>query len=419
MRKAARYLGVVMRGEERLYPWWYYSYSTEIYAGWVLTEMARLKILSEQDLKREQVQRQLFRLHGERQKVGHLARLWLLQALWRTEGETELVRVLLRELENSVVETASRAHFTETMTDGLAALMHSEARTDAVALRVLLELDPKHLLLPKIVRGLMSSRVRGGWGSSQGNAFVMDALSAYFRVVEAEEPDFRMNVWYDKLYAGTKKFRGRSMDIVHARIPMKTLLEQGAGGVLLTKDGPGRLYYRLGLAYVPASPDLPPESQGLTVSRTYEPMDDDPKTVEELSPGRWRIRAGATVLVRLTLTLPDRRDFVALSDPLPAGLEGIDTRMKTAPQLPRDKTTGASSTGRRRWWSWHGPVHQELRDDRFVAYYDSLDGGTYHYAYLARATTLGTFSAPPVRAMEMYHPEVFGRGPREQVEVVP
>jgi alpha-2-macroglobulin len=414
LRRAAGYLARLARGEERLHSWWYYSYSTEIYAAWVLTEMARLKILTEQDLKREQVPRQLTRLFGERKKVGYLARLWLLHALWRVEGDTEGVRVLRRELENSVVETAAGAHFSETMTDGLAALMHSEARTDAVALRVLLDLDPKHILLPKIVRGLMSSRVRGAWGSSQGNAFVLDALAAYFRVVEAQEPDFTMNVWYDRLFAGTRRFRGRSMDIVHARIPMKTLLEQGAGGVLLTKDGPGRLYYRLGLAYVPADPDLPPESQGLTVSRTYESMDDDPKAVELVSPGRWRIRAGATVLVRLTLTAPDRRDFVALSDPLPAGLEGIDTRLDTAPRMTRRGDTGV----RRGWW-WHGPVHQELRDDRFVAYYDSLDGGTWHYAYMARATTLGTFTAPPVRAMEMYHPEVFGRGPREQVEVVP
>ncbi len=419
LRRAAGYLARVARGQERLYSWWYYSYSTEIYASWVLTEMARQKILSAEDLKKEQVPRELTRLYGERQKVGHLARLWLLHALWRVEGDTEWVRVLRRELENSVVETAAGAHFAETMTDGLAALMHSEARTDAVALRVLLDLDPKHVLLPKIVRGLMSSRVRGAWGSSQGNAFVLDALAAYFRVVEAQEPDFTMSVWYDRLFAGTRRFRGRSMDIVHARIPMKTLLEQGAGGVLLAKDGPGKLYYRLGLAYVPAAVDLPPESQGLLVSRTYESMDEDPKSVEEVAPGRWRIRAGATVLVRLTLTALDRRDFVALSDPLPAGLEGIDTRMKTAPQLPRRGDTGASTSGVRRWWWWHGPVHQELRDDRFVAYYDRLDAGTWHYAYMARATTLGTFSAPPVRAMEMYHPEVFGRGPREQVEVVP
>ncbi len=419
LRRATGYLTKVLRGVDLHKTWWYYSYSLRIYAGWVLTELARLQVLTPQELDAMQLTRHLYQLYGERAKVGFLARAWLLHALWRLEGTSEYVRTLLRDLENSVVETAAGAHFAESAADGLALLMHSEARTDAVVLRVLLDVNPKHLLLPKVVRGLMSSRVRGGWGSSQGNAFVLDALAAYFRVIEAEEPDFTMNVWYDKLFAGTKRFRGRSLDIVHARVPMRTLLEHGAGGVLLSKDGPGRLYYRLGMAYVPAALDLPPESQGLTVARTYESLDDDPKSVEEVSPGRWRIRAGATVLVKLTLTAPDRRDFVALSDPLPAGLEGVDTRLDTAPRLPQRKATGPAVVSTMGWWWWHAPSHWELRDDRFVAYYDALQGGTYEYAYLARATTLGTFSAPPPRAVEMYHPEVFGRGPREQVEVVP
>ena len=419
LRRATGYLVKVLRGDDLHKTWWYYSHSLRIYAGWVLTELARLQVLTPQELDEMQLTRHLYHLYGERAKVGFLARAWLLHALWRLEGTSEYVRTLLRDLENSVVETAAGAHFAESAADGLALLMHSEARTDAVVLRVLLDVNPKHLLLSKIVRGLMSSRVRGAWGSSQGNAFVLDALAAYFRVVEAEEPDFTMNAWYDKLFAGTKRFRGRSLDIVHARIPMRTLLAHGAGGVMLHKEGPGRLYYRLGLAYVPAALDLPPESQGLTVARTYESLDEDSKSVEQVSPGRWRIRAGATVLVKLTLTAPDRRDFVALSDPLPAGLEGVDTRLDTAPQLPQRKATGPAVVSTMRWWWWHAPSHWELRDDRFVAYYDALQGGTYEYAYMARATTLGTFSAPPPRAVEIYHPEVFGRGPREQVEIVP
>ena len=43
--------------------------------------------------------------------------------------------------------------------------------------------------------------------------------------------------------------------------------------------------------------------------------------------------------------------------------------------------------------------------------------GMYHYRYLARATTFGTFVVPPTKAEEMYVPEVFGRSGAITVEV--
>ena len=419
LEAAAKFLSDVLNGRYDYEYWWYYNYSMQIHAAWVLTELARVQVIPARELERRKVATHLERLYGERDKVGFLARAWLLHALWRLDPGSAKVKTLLRDLENSAVETAAGAHFDESANPGAAMLMHSSARTDAVVLRVLLDLDPQHILLPKIVRGLMASRKNGGWETSQGNAFVLDALAAYFRVVEAEVPDFTSNAWYDRLYAGTKHFKGRSMDIVHARLPMKTLLEQGAGGMILSKQGPGRLYYRIGLAYVPAALELPAQSQGLTVSRSYESMEEDASAVVQVAPGRWRVKAGATVLVKLTMHAPDRRDFVALTDPLPAGFEGLDRQLETAPQLPMNRKSGSSTTGHSYFWWWSTPTHQELRDDRFVAYYDTLHAGTYEYAYRVRATTLGTFTAPPVRALEMYHPEVFGRSAREVVEVVP
>ncbi len=415
---AAEYLRGVLQANRQEYEW-YYSYTTQIYAGWVLTELQRLKLFTPQQMDRWRLKSNLHRLYGKRDEVGFLARTWLLHALWRIEGKSDKVQELLRTLENAAVETAAGAHFAEVTTEGLALLMHSRARTDAVVLRVLLDLDPQHVLLSKIVRGLMSARVRGGWETSQGNAFVLDALAAYFRVVEAQTPDFKTNVWYGRLWAGTKHFLGRSMDIVHARVPMKTLLDQGAGRLILTKNGPGKLYYRLGLAYVPANLQLPPESQGIFVKRSYESMEDDDEAVKQVAPGKWRVKAGETVRVKLTIIVQDRRHFVAMEDPFPAGFEGVDMKLNTSARRPTRKSTGSEVVSPSYSWWWHQPTHHEMRDDRFVAYYDQLHAGVYEYVYLARATTIGTFNAPPTRALEMYHPEVFGRAAGEIVEVVP
>ena len=52
--------------------------------------------------------------------------------------------------------------------------MHSEERTDAIALGTLLEVAPKSELLPKVVRGLMAGRIRGRWSTTQANAYALD-----------------------------------------------------------------------------------------------------------------------------------------------------------------------------------------------------------------------------------------------------
>ena len=58
------------------------------------------------------------------------------------------------------------------------------------------------------------------------------------------------------------------------------------------------------------------------------------------------------------------------------------------------------------------------RDDRYVLYWDRLPAGTYEHSYLVRATTLGTFNVPPLKASEMYAPEVFGRNGSESYNFV-
>ena len=45
--------------------------------------------------------------------------------------------------------------------------------------------------------------------------------------------------------------------------------------------------------------------------------------------------------------------------------------------------------------------------------------GTHDFSYLVRATTAGKFTAAPLRAEEMYTPEVFGRTASDVVEVKP
>ena len=133
--------------------------------------------------------------------------------------------------------------------------------------------------------------------------------------------------------------------------------------------------------------------------------------------GRWVIRAGARVRVKLTMHTESRRYHVALVDPMPAGLEALNPELRGTQAAPEDD--GAGSPGGRRGGWWWGPwyEHENLRDERAEAFTPLLWEGVYSYTYYARATTPGEFVVPPTKAEEMYAPETFGRAASDVVVV--
>jgi uncharacterized protein YfaS (alpha-2-macroglobulin family) len=177
----------------------------------------------------------------------------------------------------------------------------------------------------------------------------------------------------------------------------------------------GPVFYALTAERVSSAPDTRPEVRGVTVERWYERFDDG-ATVTEL-------REGDLVRVRLRVTVGSDREFVALEDPLPAGLEAVDLSLRTSGTLGpftteasvraravRDREAaagGAIGSWDSGWWSpWE---HSEKRDDRVTWFARALSTGTYTAMYLARATSAGSFVRPPARAEEMYNAAVSGR----------
>ena len=147
------------------------------------------------------------------------------------------------------------------------------------------------------------------------------------------------------------------------------------------------------------------------------------------------VTEGDLVRVRLRISVDATRQFVALDDALPAGLEAIDLSLRTASAIPgpgvnipseqseheeRDPTVNAK-WGFGLWDSgWWTPFdHHELRDDRVTYFATLLWPGTYTASYIARATTPGTFIKPPAHAEEMYNPGVNGRSDGGTFVVLP
>jgi uncharacterized protein YfaS (alpha-2-macroglobulin family) len=342
---------------------------------------------------------------------------WLLPVLSGDANSSAEVAAIRRLLNNRAEETAATAHFTTSYGDDDYLLLHSSRRADGVILEALIGDQPQSDLIPKLARGLLAHRTKGRWENTQENAFVLLALDRYFQTYEKATPDFVARAWLGDAYAGEQQFRGRSTDRQQFDVPMRYLAERGAGeqNLTLQKEGAGRLYYRIGMQYAPSNLKLAPADYGFTVERVYEAVD-DPKDVRRDAEGVWHIKAGARVRVRLTMFAPSRRYHVALTDPLPAGLEALNPALAVTGSIPEDQKAQPAKLA---WWWWVRPwfEHQNLRDDRVEAFTSLLWDGVYNYSYVARATTPGSFVVPPPKAEEMYHPETFGRGASDRVVV--
>jgi uncharacterized protein YfaS (alpha-2-macroglobulin family) len=345
---------------------------------------------------------ELYRRAGD--GLGLDAVAWLWPVLDDPGADVEIERLF----NNRATETAGAATFATDYGEDAYLILYSDRRTDGIILDALIAEAAESDLIPKVVAGLLGNQTRGRWNNVQENAFILLALNNYFDTFEATTPDFVARIWVGDLYAAEHLFEGRTTDRAETLVPMAELLEQTAGGqadLVVSKNGPGRLYYRLGLRYAPDDLDLDPLDRGFVVQRTYEAIDDSDDVTRD-ADGTWHIKPGAEVRVRLTMVADSRRTHVALVDPMPAGFEALNPALAVAGPIPQDDS---SEFGRGTFWWWQWFEHQNLRDDRAEAFASLLWAGTYDYTYVVRATTPGTFIVPPTKAEEIYAPETFGR----------
>ncbi|HKI50374.1 MAG TPA: hypothetical protein VKA69_13675, partial [Desulfobacteria bacterium] len=123
--------------------------------------------------------------------------------------------------------------------------------------------------------------------------------------------------------------------------------------------------------------------------------------------------------VDLFLSLPAARNFVVVDDPVPGGLEPVNRDLATASTVDADQ--GAFKAAKGSFWFKHDEwfsygisrwcfYHQELRHNAARFYSEYLPPGDYHLSYTAQVIAPGEFTVLPVRAQEMYDPDVYGHG---------
>ena len=288
----------------------------------------------------------------------------------------------------------------------------TNTKITAHTLQALTRINPEHPLIPRIINWLIKSRHDGHWDTTNDTASALVALTEY--LVETKETE--------AVYTGTVLLNGKlsqSFEITQANItqshgftyPISSLVQGAEGNTFeFEKEGTGKLYYEMLLNYYLPVEKLDPRSEGFAVEREYYRTDD--KLLEH--PVR-DAKVGETLVGKLTIAIPEQRDFVAVESPLPAGFELVNFNLATSDQtlqqyegsnFERENNDGYYPSC---WCGGGYWEHKELRDDRLFLFGNKMMPGVYEYTYVVQVTTPGVFAHPPARAFEMYFPENFGR----------
>jgi alpha-2-macroglobulin len=366
----------------------------------------------------------LQRYHTHVPEMDLFGKAHFLQAAARVPGGRAMALETARLILSHASQSGGKFQFNEPWDDSYSYILATPLRSNCAVLSSLMVLaadaEGKALVgdLPfKQVRAITQSRGdRDHWENTQENVFCLNALTAYSRVYESEKPDMTVRAYLGKRQFGSTRFTDLRDDAVTFSDPMGHSSPGLKSEVRLEKQGPGRLYYATRLKYAPTEDNARRINAGIEIRREYA-VERDGGWVLLKSP--MQIKRGELVRVDLFLSLPTLRHFVVVDDPVPGGLEPVNTDLATASEV--DAAKGAFKAADGSWWfhysdwSYYGRYgysfyHKELRHQAARFFADYLPAGNYHLSYTAQAIAAGRFAVMPVHAEEMYDPDLFGKG---------
>jgi hypothetical protein len=388
-----------------------------------MTSSVRAVILAalKDDIKPDDV----LRFRAELKNMSLFGKAHYAQAALNFPQTQDAAKEALNLILSAGIESGGKFSLNETYSDYDSRILATPLRDNCAALSamMLFEEDGVKDIPSKLVRYITQSRGnRDHWENTQENIFCVNALVDYAAKYEGEEPDMTVRAAYNDQAFGTADFKDVSDKPVTLTRPIEDKDIGQKGKISLARDGDGRLYYATRLRYAPVGA-RPSVNAGIDIRREYSVKKDGKW---ELARSPFTLKRGDLVKVDLYVSLPTARNFVVVNDPLPGGLETVNRDLATASNVDADQAESSASGGSYYFkfddwieynisrWSFY---HQELRHDSARFYADWLDAGNYHLSYMAQAVAGGLFAIPPVKAEEMYDPDVYGLGVKEELRV--
>jgi uncharacterized protein YfaS (alpha-2-macroglobulin family) len=313
--------------------------------------------------------------------------LWQQRTRLTTDGVAFLLRTLARRGAHEDRRAALRARLRAADWLGHArdpeVPLSSTERTTALALLALLDDAHEPELSQKLAAWLID---RAGdpdaYFSTRDIADTFAALSAWVRGRQAGAGQVKVGLGKQVLWQGT--LSGAQV------VALARSANQVAAGGDVWIEADGDVSASVRRRDVSPTADKVAFSRGLSINRRYT----RPKTDRPLD----ELALGDVVQVEVELRTDRAVRMVALTDPLPAGLEPLD------PGLSNGGLAGCERCEENR-----GFDHVRRHDDRIEAFAEWLPAGTHVLRYLLRATTPGAFASPGATATLMYMPNYFAR----------
>jgi uncharacterized protein YfaS (alpha-2-macroglobulin family) len=267
----------------------------------------------------------------------------------------------------------------------------------ATAIRALARHDARSPVLDRAVRWLMLNRSGGYWYSTKQTAIALYGLLELLQARNETPRPFVADVYVNGTLAGSQSFTAASL-INPDPIAVIASGQEGANSVRIVKRGGGTLYWSATSVYFdPHAAEARTGGRQLAIARTYALLSAvkraDGTYVYREQPLQGAARPGDVLTVRLTVAGSKDWRYLALEDPLPAGVEAI-----------QDTTAYPLESGDTDWW-WYGR-RIEYRDSRTSFFLENFEEGRYEFVYLVKVVSSGQFNAVPAQIAPMYVPGV-------------
>ncbi len=333
------------------------------------------------------------KLYSDRSSMTLTAKIYLTRAAQQVPACESTAHMLCQEIRNLAKVEASTAYFEQ----GRVAGQYTPSKIDlsAMALTTLMRDKDGFEMAPKVVKWMLKiDTKKEQLASFMSNVLLVEALAAYGEKFERDKPNnvSRVTIGKEEILKTTFKSRDDKAVVKSVTINEK----DDKLPVQFSKSGQGRLYYNLRMTYATAK-EQPARDEGIAVF----------KSISDVESGRRinEFKAGEKYLVTVTVVTPRDREFVALTDPIPAGFDVLQTNFNTESAEMARLLEKASNTPNGRSGTFAG---FEKYDNRIQFISDHLSAGEHTFRYMVRAHYPGKYSTPATKVEEMFHQEVFG-----------
>jgi uncharacterized protein YfaS (alpha-2-macroglobulin family) len=272
----------------------------------------------------------------------------------------------------------------------------------AFAVQALSRRDPKNPLVERAVRWMMLNRTAGYWSTTKQTSMAIYGLLAFMQARGESAQPFSVDVFVNGANVGRRTFAATAMTAPDPQV-ITVPANAGANEIrLVKKDGPAAagqagLYWSAAANYYDtAGAGARTGDRQLALTRKYAvltPVTVKGRIVYREQPFTGTAKPGDVLTVRLTVAGSPEWRYLAIEDPLPAGVEAI----QDTTAYPLEKEAPDS------WW--YGS-RVEYRDSKTVFFQETFDRGRYEYSYLVKVIAPGQFRAIPAQVSPMYVPGV-------------